>query len=208
VKHSSTLNWTRLTHAAAGDIASGDMNGDGRDDLVGNWSTGVYYKNSIGGAWVKMGPTGELIAAGDLDGDGIDDLIWSKTGDGVWVKQSSTLNWTRLTPAAATHMDAGLLRGGANPWPEAAIGRFTELQVSLGEYIEGPGSVSDCVDLSDEGPGGWNFVFSEQENLVPQEKDSVDIMRIPGPGEPGFRCIEQKNIVPQEEKKSKIKYNR
>jgi hypothetical protein len=133
------MNWTRLTPAAAGDMTSGDMNGDGRDDLVGSWTSGVYYKDSIGGGWVKMAPPADLVAAGDLDGDGTDDLFWSKTGDGVWVKSSITMNWTRLTPAAAMHMDAGLMRGGLNPWPSASIEGLIELPAPIGGYAEGPG---------------------------------------------------------------------
>jgi hypothetical protein len=195
VKSSNTMTWTQLTPAAAIDMVSGDMNGDGRDDLVGNWTTGVYYKDTIGGSWIKMGPVGELIGAGDLDGDGTGDLLWSRMGDGVWLKSSTTMSWTRISPAPAGHMDTGVMRGGTNPWPNAAIKGFIELPEPTGGYSEGPGSISDYEDLSDEGPGGWNFVYTEEANMVPQQTDSLQIMAIPGPGELGFQYIEQKNLV-------------
>lgn len=51
-------------------------------------------------------------------------------------------------------------------------------------------------DLSDEGPGEWNFAYQEEENLIPRVKESLSMKRIPGPGEPGFRCIEQENLYP------------
>jgi hypothetical protein len=205
VKHSSAGKWTRLTPAAAGDMTSGDMNGDGRDDLVGSWTSGVYYKDSIDGGWIKMAPPGDVIAAGDLDGDGTDDLLWSKAGDGVWVKHSSTASWTRLTPAPAGHMDAGNMRGGVNPWPSAAIEGFLEPPAPTGGYTDGPRSISDYEDLSDEGPGGWNFVYSEEANLVPQDADSAKTTRIPGPGEAGFTYTEQENLIPQEDIESSQK---
>jgi len=58
-------------------------------------------------------------------------------------------------------------------------------------------------DLSSEGPGGLNFLFQEEKNIVPQEQGYV--LRIPGPGEPGFRWIEQKNLMPQETEKVREK---
>jgi hypothetical protein len=186
-------------------MASGDMNGDGRDDLVGIWSSGVYYKNSIGGEWVKIGPVGGLIGAGDLDGDGIDDLLWGNTGDGVWVKRSSTMSWSRLHGTAARHLGAGNMRGGANPWPSAAIEGFLELPAPVGGYARGPGNIVKYEDLSDVGPGGWNFVFSEDVNLLPRETESVKMMKTPGPGEPGFKYIEQENLIPLDDIKSSKK---
>jgi hypothetical protein len=74
------------------------MNGDGRKDLLGTWDgQGVYYKDSIGGAWVLMATPATLIAAGDLDGDGTDDLIGIWPGQaGVWVKYSMTGTWSYI----------------------------------------------------------------------------------------------------------------
>jgi hypothetical protein len=100
-------------------------------------------------------------------------------------------------------MDAGNLRGGENPWPSAAIEGFKELPSPKGGYSIGPGSISEYKDLSDEGPGGWNFVFSEEINLLPQENNSGIMMRIPGPGEPGFQYLEQENLMPDEDGGSK-----
>jgi hypothetical protein len=140
---------------------------------------------------------GGLIAVGDLDADGMHDLLWSNAGDGVWVKHSTTLGWTRLTPAAARDMDAGNMRGGMNPWSSARKEGYIKLPGPIGGYMEGPGSVTEYEDLSDEGPGGWNFVFSEETNLIPKELIPGNSTRIPGPEEPGFHCIEQANLYIQ-----------
>jgi hypothetical protein len=213
LKRSTSMSWSRLTPAEARDMASGDMNGDGFDDLVGTWhpsSSGTYYKSAIGGTWVKMGPYADLVGAGDLDGDGTDDLLWSKAGDGVWVKRSSSGSWAGgfIVGLAAIDMDAGLLRTGLNPWPSASIEGSIELPAPTGGYTEGPGSISEYEDLSAEGPGGWNFVYSAEENLIPQDTDSVKMIRSPGPGESGFVYIEQENLVPQETgKRKKTKKN-
>jgi len=204
VKYSSTSTWSKLSSTAK-DIASGDMNGDGTDDLLGIWDgQGVYYRDSDTGTWVKMASPADLIVAGDLDGDGTDDLIgiWAGQG-GVWVKYSSTGSWSKLS-SAARDIDAGKMSGGA--WGGGLAG-FIKLLAPIGGYAEGPGSLVEYEDLSNKGPGGWNFVFQEEKNLAPKEKESMRIMLIPGPGELGFRCIEQKNLFPQEriEKKKKIR---
>jgi len=204
VKYSSTASWSKLSTTAR-DIASGDMNGDGTDDLLGTWDgQGVYYRDSDTGAWVKMASPADLIATGDLDGDGTDDLIgiWAGQG-GVWVKYSSTVSWSKLS-TTARDIDAGKMSGGA--WGGGLTG-FIKLLAPIGGYAEGPESLVEYEDLSSKGPGGWNFVYQEEKNLFPQEKEPMRIMKIHGPGEPGFRCIEQKNLFPQEriEKKKKIR---
>jgi hypothetical protein len=163
----------------------------------------VFYKSTLGGAWVRMGPFGDLAVEGELDGDGIKDLLWSKIGDGVWVKYSSTAKWERLCVAPAIDIDAGLMRGGFNPWPSAAIEGFMKLLAPRGGYAEGPGSITEYEDLSDWGPGGSRFVFIEEDNLFPQETNSMTIMRIPGPDDPGFTYVEQKNPLPINGKKKR-----
>jgi len=199
VKYSSSSSWARLSSTAEW-IGSGDMNGDGRCDLLGTWSNqGVFYKDSATGTWVKMATPATQIAAGDIDGDGADDLlgIWPAQG-GVWVKYSSTSTWQRIA-STADWIACGKMRGGVT----SSLG-VIELTAPIGGYGEGPGTISNYKDLSSKGPGGLNFVYQEEKNLIPQEKESaIRIKRVPGPGEYGFRCIEQKNIVPQQKQKPK-----
>jgi len=203
VKYSSDGTWERLSSTADW-IGAGDMNGDGRCDLVGTWTgQGVYYRNSQSGSWVKMASPATMTAAGDLDGDSTDDLIgiWPAQG-GVWVKYSSDGTWEKLS-STADWIAAGKMRNAGS----TSIEGFMELPAPIGGYAEGPGKVIEYEDLSNVGPGGWNFVYQTEKNLVPQEEESIKMMRIPGPGEPGFKYTEQKNLIPQEkiEKKKKIR---
>jgi len=199
VKYSSSGAWTKICTPLPNHIASGDMNGDGRDDVLGTWISGVWYKDSVSGTWVKMcSVPAYLVTAGDIDGDGTDDLIgvWSS---GLWVKYSLTGSWEKLCTPLPSDIDAGLFRTG---WGGGAMSFDAPIG---GVYVEGPGSIDNYVDLSSEGPGGWNFAYQEEENLVPQEKGLKIMMRTPGPGEPGFKYIEQKNLVPNEKPESKKK---
>jgi hypothetical protein len=194
VKYSSSQIWGMLDKHPPSDIAAGDLNGDGRDDVLGTWSTyGTYYKDTLSGNWVYISTPADLVAAGDLDADGVDDLIgiWGGVYCGLWVRYSEIIGWKKICMALPVDIDAGLFRGGA--WDVNALGYLEP----VGGFAEGPGNLSEYEDLSDEGPGGWNFVYQEQSNLTPQET-YANIMRTPGPGEPGFRCTQQENPVPTE----------
>lgn len=193
VKYSSSGSWAQLSSTADW-IACGDMNGDGWDDLLGTWTgQGVYYKNSAAGNWIKMATPATQIAAGDLDGDGTDDLlgIWPGQG-GVWVKYSSDETWERLS-STADWIACGKMRGVGSSSSEVM-----KLSGPFGGFAQGPGWFEKYEDLSNEGPGGWNFAHQEEEALVPREEKKARMQRVPGPGEPGFKCIEQKNLIPVE----------
>lgn len=138
-----------------------------------------------------MASPATMTAAGDLDGDGTDDLIgiWPAQG-GVWVKYSSDGTWEKLS-STADWIAAGKMRDAGSSGSEVIT-----LSAPVGGIAEGPYTFEKYEDLSSKGPGGWNFVYEEERNLVLQEEESVMIKRVSGPGELGFRCIEQRNLVP------------
>jgi hypothetical protein len=193
VMYSSSSGWSKLSSIPPSNIATGDMNGNGIDDVVASWSSsGVWYGGyEWSGAWIwdKMSSAADLIAAGDIEGDGTDDLIgvWSS---GLWMKYSSTMNWNKITSSLPRDIDAGLFRLGA--WG-TGVAEYLE---PIGGYAEGPGS-GGYIDLSDEGPGGRNFVYQEEVNLTPLETDAQRLKSTPSPGESGFTYSEQENLVPQ-----------
>jgi hypothetical protein len=112
-KFSSTGTWAQLDATKADWIGVGDMNGDGRKDFIASWSGwGVYYRDSVSGAWTKITTPAEKITAGDLDGDGIDDLIgiWAES-EGIWAKFSKTGTWAQLDAAKADWIGVGDMNG-------------------------------------------------------------------------------------------------
>jgi hypothetical protein len=67
-----------------------------RDEIIGTWSNGIWYRNLAAATWTKMYsyvPSGP-IAAGDVTGDGRADVV-SCWGSGLWYQNGSTLGWTK-----------------------------------------------------------------------------------------------------------------
>ena len=111
----STLGWTKVYSKAPGQLAAGDITGDGRDELIGyggTWSPGIWYKNQGTGLWYKpysITPSGDL-AAGDVTGDRRADMI-SVWGSGLWYQNGRTWGWTREYSKAPNRIAAGDITG-------------------------------------------------------------------------------------------------
>jgi hypothetical protein len=198
VKYSKTGTWAQLSSTAI-EIACGDMNGDGRDDLLATWDgQGVYYRDSISSAMVKLATPAMLITAGDLDGDNKADVIgiWPSQG-GVWVKYSQSGSWAKLS-STAIDIAVGRIRA---PGSNLDLDQEMELFSSADNYESGLVIGSNTLDLSASAPGRVSFIYSEAENMEPYELDSDRLQRMPGPGEAGFHCTEQKNLEPRTSEK-------
>jgi hypothetical protein len=84
-------------------------------------------------------------------------------------------------------------------WGSSRFG-FIQLDGPIGGDAEEPSNLSKYKDSSSDGPGGWRFMAQGENNLTPQESGNVQIT--PGPGEPGFMWTEQQNLIPQEQEKA------
>jgi len=145
----------------------------GKDDYVGTWTNGVYYKDSDSGAWVKLESSpATQIAAGDLDGDGLDDLIGTWPGQpGVWVKYADDGTWAKLDNFTPNSIAAGDVNGDGREdflgsWNAFGVfyrssvdGVWTKLegspalQISAGD-LNGDGR-DDLIGIWSADPGVW-----------------------------------------------------
>ena len=68
-------------------ITSGDLDGDGTDDLIGIWPSqgGVWVKYSTTGDWAYIASDAQYISTGDMNGDGRVDLLGNWIGQGVYL---------------------------------------------------------------------------------------------------------------------------
>jgi len=106
-RNSNSGYWEKLGTAAS-QIAAGDVDGDGIDDLLGIWSGqgGVWVRYSTDGTWAQLGTTADWITAGDMNGDGRDDLLGTWTGQGTYYRNSANGSWVSVA-SAATQIAAG-----------------------------------------------------------------------------------------------------
>jgi hypothetical protein len=103
-------------------IATGDIDADGKDDLIVSFGFGhgvwVLMNNS---AWVRLTPTdAAALTVGDVDGNGQDDVIADFPGAGLWIFGNNS-SWTPLHPADSTLMSTGDIDGNGQ---DEAIIRF------------------------------------------------------------------------------------
>jgi hypothetical protein len=101
-----------ISNTAPTQVTAGDVTGDGRAEIIGTWSSGIWYWDVAAAEWTKMtasNPTGE-IAAGDFTGDGMADVAscWS---NGLWYQNGATLDWTKVSNTAPTQVTAGDVTG-------------------------------------------------------------------------------------------------
>jgi hypothetical protein len=93
-------------------LTAGDVTGDGRCEIIGTWSSGIWYRDVAESSWTQMTSyaTKGDIAAGDFTGDGIADVasIWAS---GLWYQDGATLDWTKVSNEAPTKVTAGDVTG-------------------------------------------------------------------------------------------------
>lgn len=124
--YSSVKRWVRMAKGAS-DIATGDINGDGRADLLASFpGKGVFSCCPVTGTWTRIASAAVRLAADDIDGDGISDLIgiWPDQ-NGVFVRYSGTGKWERIA-SAAMDVAAGDVDCDGRPdivatWPDQGV---------------------------------------------------------------------------------------
>lgn len=93
--------WTNLSTSSASQLAAGDVDGDGIDDLAGVWpGSGLWIKYSSTGAWQFISAEPTSFAVGDTNGDKKAEIvgIWNSV---IWSRDGASGSWTSLTSGAS-----------------------------------------------------------------------------------------------------------
>jgi hypothetical protein len=153
-------------------VTAGDITGDGRYEIIGTWSDGIWYWDFLASKWTQMTTyvTNRDIAAGDFNGDGKSDVasIWS---DGLWYQDGANLAWTKVG-TAPERLTAGDMNGkgkGSSPFKLPDTGQTQSYTDTFGEdsdYTINPLSYTDNSDgtVTDNNTGlMWQ---QEDDNLL------------------------------------------
>jgi len=149
VRYSSDGSWQKIDPGIPIWITVGDMTGDGRADIIGSYSSGTYYRNSITKTWTKLTTPAEQLASGDLDNDGKDDLVGIWSGH-VYVRYTATGSWQMISSSKPRWITTG---------------RMADALAAAGDLASLEGM--DVVDLPNEGPSSLEIDRISVEKDVP-----------------------------------------
>ena len=93
-------------------IATGDLDGDGFDEVIASFSSGLFAR--YGNTWTRLRTNRPLhVITADLDGNGQDDIVADFGGLGLFVWRNNVGPWVRTRPNAlpATTVTQGLFAG-------------------------------------------------------------------------------------------------
>jgi hypothetical protein len=154
--------WVEIT-VTASQVTSGDLDGDGTDDLIGMWpqDQGIWVKFSSTGTWAQLDAAkADWIGVGDINGDGRKDFIGTWSGFGVYYRDSVSGIWYKIT-SPAQKITAGDLDGdGADDligiWPDS---EGTWVRFSGSTWAKIDAANADWIGVGDmNGDGRTDFI--------------------------------------------------
>lgn len=105
--HNGTPAWQPRQSASPSVLAGGDLDGNGRADIVANFTGLGLWAFMNDETWVTVHPADvTALAVGDLNSNGRDDIVVTFAVHGLWVRYDDG-TWAQLTPSVPTALAVG-----------------------------------------------------------------------------------------------------
>jgi hypothetical protein len=102
----NNATWQQLYTGNPVYIAAGDLDGNGKDELIADRGTGtaggIWVRANHAGAWRKIrnGAVTQGLETGDLDGNGKEELLVDLGATGFYALLNNTTTWLRLNTSS------------------------------------------------------------------------------------------------------------
>jgi M6 family metalloprotease-like protein len=181
--------WTQIHPTSPESIAVGDLDGNGRDDLIIDFGSAGIWILLNNTSWRQLHPSSpNHIATGDLDNNGLDDIILDFPGAGIWIYHNNT-TWSQLHGLNSVRVVVGNIDGsagddlviefaGSGIWSYRNSSTWGQIHPTNAQAI-GVGDIDgtgrDDVIIAFQGGGGtwsylnntsWSFLHSATVTLI------------------------------------------
>jgi hypothetical protein len=110
----ATPQWKKISNQInLNDLRSGDVNADGKTEVLGSWDIGTWTFDYIANTWERhSAKPATVLCSGDIDGQGKKDIIgdWSPSIPGLWVKFMESVTWKRLSTKIPIDLCSGQVK--------------------------------------------------------------------------------------------------
>ena len=142
------VSWLKLHNGSPDEVAAGDMDGNGADDVIGVFTTGLFVKYNLGG-WTQLhNAVPELIAVGDLDNSGQDDAVVDFGGIGLWAYMNNA-SWLKLNNGSPDQLVTGDMDGNGADDVIGVFGTGIFVKYNLGGWVQLHNLVPEMMTVGD-----------------------------------------------------------
>ncbi len=150
-------SWLKLNNTSPDQVVTGDMDGNGADDVIAVFSTGIFVKRNLGG-WLQLhNSIPELMAVGDLDDNGKDDVVIDFGGIGLWARMNDA-SWLKLNNTSPDQVVTGDMDGNGADDIIAVFSSGIFVKRNLGGWLQLHNFVPEQMTIGDLDSNGKDDV--------------------------------------------------
>ena len=150
--------WQKLNNTSPNQVVVGDVNGNGKDDVIAVYPSGIFVKRDLGG-WVQLhNSIPEVMKVGDLDGNGRDDIVIDFGAIGLWARMNDT-SWLKLSNTSPAQLAIGDVNGNGKDDVIAVYSSGIFVKRDLGGWTQLHNFIPEAMTVGDLDGNGRDDVI-------------------------------------------------